>query len=238
MAIAAIISALVLGLGGSLHCAGMCGPLVLSMPFHLNGKKWLVPSILLYNSGRIGAYMVLGILIYLFGEGMNWIGISQYISVSIGILLLVGVALPFIHKNLKFKFLNKAIGFQNRALGYFMQKKHPIWTIFTGFLNGLLPCGMVYVALAAGLAGMPYLSPVFFMFFFGLGNLPVLFFIAFSGQKFSPVIRKTFKKVTPVITVVLAVLLVIRGLNLGIPGISPKVEQHAHGTTVNCCVRK
>src|SRR5688572_18453050 len=147
-----IVSALTMGVGGSLHCLGMCGPLVLSLPLNQYKKGAQIPAVLLYHAGRIMAYALLGMLIFYFGKTLNLIGISQYLSVALGLLILLNLLLPYFARKSTSKSLTTLRNWQLKALGFVMQKRHWIWLPATGFLNGLLPCGLVYLALATAMA--------------------------------------------------------------------------------------
>jgi sulfite exporter TauE/SafE len=99
--------------------------------------------------------------------------------------------------------------------------------------NGLLPCGMVYIALAATLS-LPQISQsVVFMALFGAGTLPAMMLVGYAGQMIKPDVRKSFQKAVPVFIALMGVVLILRGMNLGIPFISPELT-HAAGAAINC----
>ncbi|MER3464982.1 MAG: cytochrome C biogenesis protein [Chitinophagaceae bacterium] len=102
-----------------------------------------------------------------------------------------------------------------------------------GVLNGLLPCGMIYLAITSSFLTGSAIKGSLFMFCFGPGTLPIMlsvvFFGSFSGQQ----LRTNVRKAVPVCLFVMAVLLVMRSLNLGIPYVSPYISQHAT-QTVGC----
>jgi sulfite exporter TauE/SafE len=87
--------------------------------------------------------------------------------------------------------------------------------------NGLLPCGMVYLAIAGALNVSQVKSGVLFMAMFGLGTLPPLFALSYFGSLIKLSLRNKIRQITPFIVAVMAVALILRGLNLGIPFISP-----------------
>ena len=93
--------------------------------------------------------------------------------------------------------------------------------LFLGMVNGLLPCGMVYVALAAALNFSEVQQSVLFMSGFGAGTIPLMLLLSIAGSSFSFSIRGRIKRVVPYLMTVMAVLLIARGMNLGIPFISP-----------------
>ena len=60
MFIELFIAALTMGIVGSLHCVGMCGPIIMSIPWS-NTQKSL--QISLYHVGRATTYAILGALV-------------------------------------------------------------------------------------------------------------------------------------------------------------------------------
>ena len=92
---------------------------------------------------------------------------------------------------------------------------------------------MVYLAVA-GAVSLPQVSDsVAFMLFFGAGTLPMLLLIGYAGRLMSPGTRYYMKKATPYMVALMGVLLILRGLDLGIPFVSP-VLPHAPGQTISC----
>jgi sulfite exporter TauE/SafE len=96
--------------------------------------------------------------------------------------------------------------------------------LLVGILNGLLPCGVVYIALTGALATGSALTGMGYMALFGLGTLPLMLTISLAGNMVSLSFRKTLGKLTPYVMIFFATLLILRGLNLGIPYISPKLS--------------
>jgi sulfite exporter TauE/SafE len=105
--------------------------------------------------------------------------------------------------------------------------------LFFGMANGLLPCGMVYMALAGALVTTAVHQSVMFMAMFGLGTVPAMIAIGFFGQFFSLNVRNSFRRIVPVFVVLMAFVLILRGMNLGIPFISP-VLPSASQAAVSC----
>lgn len=102
-----------------------------------------------------------------------------------------------------------------------------------GLLNGLLPCGLVYVAIAAALATMSSLNAMLLMFSFGIGTIPVMAGLMIFGHLISINIRQKINRSVPYFVGLMAVMLILRGMNLGIPYLSPKLEKES--TEVSCC---
>jgi len=231
MSIALLISSLLLGLASSLHCVGMCGPLVMSVPVqHLpQGKKTV--GILLYQMGRIGTYVLLGVIAGLVGWRMYAAGFQQLFSIILGAIILLMLSGSF--------FLNKLHGnnWLNKSVTKFMFwaiKKQTVSGMFLmGAANGLLPCGMVYIALTGAMASGSIAGAAFFMTSFGIGTLPALLVLAFWGVKLSWQTRRTMQKMVPYVIAVTGILLIIRGLNLNIPYLSPFLSDRSLDT-VSC----
>ena len=226
MEIALIVSALILGLGSGFHCIGMCGPIALSMGltkqqalnFHLQNTT--------YNLGRIVTYAFLGAVLGIVGEGFNVAGIQQYLTVGVGILLIVMALFSFGGKNFasKIPFLSKFLLSIKINLGKYLQKPGYSSRFITGILNGFLPCGMVYMALTASLAAGGVWQGAAFMVLFGLGTFPFMFAVVFFGNMMNTAFRIKVLKIIPLMMIILGGLFVLRGLELGIPLVSPKKE--------------
>ena len=233
MSAALLLTALLMGLGGSLHCAGMCGPIVWIMPFQqYTGLKRLV-GIALYHAGRISSYAGLGILLHLF-KGFFHPQWQQYFSIVAGVmLLLVGVLyfLPQAGVQLKLPWT----GLVAKGLGKVMGQRHPLWLAAAGALNGLLPCGMVYMALAAAVSVPTTWQAAAIMYAFGLGTAPMMVAITLLRTK-APLRFLNFRKWTPVVMLFFGCLFVLRGANLGIPLLSPKaVTTATQEVKMECC---
>jgi len=139
---------------------------------------------------------------------------------------------------------------KSRTLFRDLFQKKTFGSLFTiGLLNGLLPCGLVYVALASSLNTTDVYKGALLMFFFGLGTMPLLFVLSLAGKYLSVRFRTFIHKSVPIIIVTLGILFILRGLNLGIPFISPsesklKVSSKTTMTTNTeeapgaCCVKK
>ncbi len=213
-----------MGLLGSVHCIGMCGPLVLALPMaqKTNLEKWGV--LFLYHFGKISSYSMLGVLFGLFGSQLPLFGVQENISIFIGILMLIYVGYVFVLKPkqklgfLQFNLLYSSI---TKQLGMLFKLNNKLAFYLIGFLNGLLPCGMVYLALTSALATQNIFYGGWLMAFFGLGTLPALIMVAIGGQYFGTKFRQQLQSLLPVFIFSMGVLLILRGLNLGIPYLSP-----------------
>ena len=230
-----ILSGFVLGLAGSLHCVGMCGPLSLALPtHHLSAPlKWL--SLFVYQSGRVITYSLLGFLFGLAGRTIYLAGVQQWFSITLGIFILALTSFYFVQNNiLQLSFLNRFYISVSRLIGKIVAGN----TGATGFLllgmaNGLLPCGMVYIALAATLSFNKVYQSITFMAMFGTGTMPAMMLVACGAQMISPQLKKVFRKSVPFFMAAAGVALIARGMNLGIPFISPRLPAAA-GQAIIC----
>lgn len=210
------LPALLLGLAGSLHCVGMCGPLLLAIPLQTREKWAVLRQMMVYHSGRILTYAALGILFGLLGKGLALAGMQKVLSIAAGVFML-GMALM----SWKFEQLVTALP----GFGVFTQKvksgigrmlrSNPNGSTFSiGLLNGLLPCGMVYAALAGALASFGGVEGGIFMAVFGLGTLPLLLAVSLFSQSLSLTIRQKIRVAQPVLLCIVGFLLLQRGLKL------------------------
>ena len=218
-----IIAAISLGLLGSFHCIGMCGPLVMALPISQKNTFQKFTALSLYHVGKIGSYGILGLLFGLFGSQFPVFTFQRNISIVIGITMLLYVLYVFVLKPKHFHLgiLGNYYNHIVKLLSRLFKTKSSISFLFIGLLNGLLPCGMIYLALTSSMATQNILHGGMLMVFFGLGTMPALLMVAFGGQYMGFNFRKKLQNLLPVFILGMGVLLILRGLNLGIPYLSP-----------------
>lgn len=218
--------AFLMGLFGSLHCAVMCGPLMLSLPMQ---KKNLINNglrLLLYQSGRILTYTILGFIAGWIGQTFSVIANQKILSISLGIILVV---ITIIQLSAKYaKALSKVQFALVNPISKLTSKvfKLPFWEFFAGILNGIIPCGMVYLAIATAINSSNPIEGAQFMFLFGIGTLPLLMMISLGGIYLKRYIRFNTNKLIPWFMLFVGVLLILRASELGIPFISPDTNIH------------
>ncbi|ASZ14368.1 sulfite exporter TauE/SafE family protein [Chitinophaga pendula] len=221
-----LLPGLLLGFLGSFHCVGMCGPIALTLPvIHLSSTRKLA-GILLYNAGRTTTYLLLGSLSGWLGQRFFIGGLQQWLSILLGILLLLLLCWQYILQ----KPLPQIPFFQQHvksALGRLLTRRR-FSTLFTiGFLNGLLPCGLVYIGITGAIATGSAWKGALFMTAFGIGTIPAMAAVSW----FSQLLRVHIRRFIPVAIGMVALLLIVRGMNLGIPYISPALKEKK----VSCC---
>ena len=216
-------TALVLGLAGSFHCIGMCGPIAFVLPIDKSSKFRAVFQAILYHSGRLLTYSIIGFLFGLIGKGLYLAGFQQRLSILMGVLMIALTIIPVSLFN-KYNFskpLYKLIHIVKQKLGLYLKLKSNKSIFLIGFFNGFLPCGLVYMALIGSISVGSQFEGALYMFVFGLGTIPMMSAAIALGNFFNLTIRKKIQKAIPFFIVIIGILFILRGLGLGIPYISP-----------------
>ncbi len=233
-----LFSGFIIGLLGSFHCIGMCGPIVLSLPGGLFSKWSFILNRLLYNSGRIITYMLLGAVFGLLGNRLNLYGLQQMISIIIGALILAAVLAGFYMKKINSLTLlqMKIVSGLKKILKINFDRRSKSTFLITGIINGILPCGFVYIGLSGAMVTGEFTRGALYMILFGLGTIPLMLGLSLFGNFVSLKFRNLLKKLTPVFAIILAILFILRGLDLGIPYVSPahKIDSQIIDPQVQC----
>ena len=227
-----LLTGFLVGLLGSFHCIGMCGPIAIALPKTNN----LVFSRLLYNFGRVITYSMLGLLFGLLGSRLEMFGLQRIISISLGVLIILTVITPISYRiKLSNKLgLYKLVGMLKMYFGKMFKNHSNSSMLVIGMLNGLLPCGFVYIGITGAIAVGSTLNGMLFMTMFGLGTLPVMLGASLIGSVINLNIRQKLTRLLPAFSLILAAIFILRGLNLGIPYISPKLEHKTVNKEVIC----
>jgi len=220
-----ILAGFAFGFVGSLHCIGMCGPIVLALPAGNQGMLRYTLGRLLYNLGRVLTYTVMGAVIGLIGAGLSLRLLQQDLSIiagaSIVAVFFVGqiarLSMPFPRS------LGSMLLKLQGAIASLLRESALPSLFFLGILNGLLPCGFVYLAITAAAVTADVVQGMLFMAGFGLGTVPAMVGFSFFPRLVSPGLRSRISRILPAFTLIVGVLLIVRGLNLGIPFISPRL---------------
>lgn len=225
MEITLIFAALGLGFASGFHCLGMCGPIALSLGLSKKQQVNFHLQNLTYQFGRILTYSFLGAIVGIVGEGFQLAGFQKYISILAGILLITMALFSFGGDfTSKIPAISNALLKVKINLGKLLRKTDYSSRFLTGILNGFLPCGMVYMALTASLAAGGIWQSASFMVFFGLGTFPFMFAAVLFGNILNATVRNKILKIVPIFMLILGSLFILRGMELGIPYISPKKE--------------
>ena len=172
----ALYTAFTIGLIGSFHCIGMCGPIAVALPLGTGGLGSRFTGTLLYNIGRILTYGMLGALFGLLGKGFEMAGLQRWVSIAAGAFMIGWVIFPWMFQK-QYKSLNLSGNIVSKVV-FKLKKlfgKHSYTNLFLiGLLNGLLPCGLVYVAIAGAINTNDPLMGILFMVLFGLGTIPIM----------------------------------------------------------------
>ena len=227
--------AFVMGLAGSLHCVGMCGPLALSLPVSHDNNLSRISGGLIYNSGRILSYASMGLLFGSLGSLVIATKWQSGLSIALGIIILLYILFPkkYFHFSAA-TFLGKPFMLLRQQLGKLFQSKKLSSLLFIGMLNGFLPCGLVYLALTSSIISASPVNGGMFMLFFGLGTFPMMFATVLMGNYLNQSIRQKIHKAVPALLFFMAVLLILRGMNLGIPFISPALSSAHPQGAIEC----
>ena len=228
-----LYTAFIIGLVGSLHCIGMCGPIALILPGSTENKLAYFRGRLLYNGGRILTYGFMGLIVGFIGDKIILYGYQQVLSIATGLIILIFVIAP---KNLPGITWsgNRLIGLMQERIRRLLKKSSGAALLSIGLLNGFLPCGLVYLALASAVSAGSAYNGMAVMILFGAGTLPLMFAVSFFIKYFPLSIRNKAARLVPWFALILALIFILRGLNLGIPYISPKLDKlavHQQG----CC---
>ena len=232
-----ILTSFFVGLFGSLHCIGMCGPIAIALPVPNSNNISFVAGRLLYNLGRITTYSFLGAVFGLLGSRLVISGFQQSVSIFLGIAILIAVLIPprYKAKISQHKIVQKITLPLKSGISDLFKQGTFSSMFLTGLLNGFLPCGLVYVALAGAIASGDAISGTAVMILFGLGTVPAMFAATIFGKFLNINIRRKITKAVPVFALVLGLLFILRGMGLGIPYISPKISaQVVNQSNLDC----
>jgi sulfite exporter TauE/SafE len=215
-------TAFLLGLAGSLHCAGMCGPLVLALAKTRPRTARESTGSVFYHLGRVTSYCLLGLMLGFLGHIAAPAGFQRWLSITMGVVLLAGLLIstkvPLAAPVLKWVALVK------NSMQGLLQRNSLASQVTMGALNGLLPCGLVYVAAAGAIATGHPLTGATYMSLFGLGTWPMMLGVHLLGQRLPLPPRFPLGRITRTAVLLMAVLLILRGLELGIPFLSPDLS--------------
>lgn len=224
-------SAFIIGLFGSLHCIGMCGPIAMALPIPRESRIF---GAVFYNLGRTLTYMFLGLILGSIGYAVQLSGYQHILSIFIGVLILLYLIIPRFIKKYQSHYYNSLwMRWVKNKIGFFFKKKTMPATFMVGILNGFLPCGLIYAAIAGSLVTATYLEGALYMSIFSLGTMPMMFF-AFLIPMIKQSSKFKLQKVIPVFMACLALLFIYRGVAIELPLIDPMLESAGFGKITTC----
>ncbi len=216
MALYEYVPPFLLGFLGGFHCVGMCGGIVASVSIGSGRISW--PGIALYQLSRVATYIFLGIaattigIVFLksnlFANGQKMLSLIAGVSITF-LAIQVGGWIPE-----KFGFLSKFLKIPSSVLKGTQKEGSIYYWILLGIFNGLLPCGLVYSALAIALEKADIFHSVAIMFLFGLGTVPWLFGVAWTVKRIEPSVRNRFIKVAAAAMALYGLLLILKSTAL------------------------
>ncbi len=231
-----LYTALIFGLVSSLHCIGMCGPIAMMLPVDRNNPTKKALQILLYHAGRLTSYATLGLLFGLLGKGLYLAGMQQRFSIVLGILMILIAIIPdriFAQYNFS-KPIFKVISKVKSSLGNQFKRKTADAFFTIGIFNGLLPCGLVYAALFGAIAMQNVTLGMTYMILYGIGTIPLMSAVVYASSILSLPFRSKLQKMVPLITIIIGVLFIMRGMGLDIAYVSPSTMNLFVQAEANC----
>ncbi|MEM7390884.1 MAG: sulfite exporter TauE/SafE family protein [Verrucomicrobiota bacterium] len=221
-----LLPALLLGVLGSLHCLAMCGPLAVAIS-RVGGAS--AGGRLGYQSGRVMTYAGLGAVAGLVGRPLDAVAFQQYVSLGVGGAVILWTICRFRPLPVP-RMVIGWIQWLKRLFARQLTREGGGRLVILGLLNGLLPCGLVYMALAGAVLTGSWLRGAGFMAVFGAGTLPMMAAISLIGLHLRDRVPLRLARVLPVASLLIGSLLILRGMSLGIPYLSP-----ALGASVEAC---
>ena len=224
--------ALTMGLMSSFHCIGMCGPIALAIPVQGGGQFQKFASVFIYNSGRAITYATLGLLLGALGSSLVFIGYLRYLSILSGILMLAYVLWPrrldrYFHPP---QFWKKFVQLVKNQMSSMLRSRTWSSSFLLGIFNGLLPCGLVYLALITSVATGSSMHGGLFMLIFGIGTLPAMLAVGFFKQWLSISFRTKMRKLMPFMLSLAGIILILRGLLIQYPS-----NSHSSKEAITVC---
>lgn len=209
-----IWTALAIGFFGSFHCIGMCGPIALALPGAGQSTFKLLIGRALYNIGRVFTYAFLGAVFGVIGHSIALAGFQKGLSIALGIAIISSVVIKSrFFNSIKRKLGTNSFYGQLKKLISSRFKKSGLSTLFTiGILNGLLPCGFVYIGLAGSLTTGSIAGGSIYMALFGLGTFPAMMAMSLAPGLFSISLRRRINSAIPLLAVLFGAYLIYRGL--------------------------
>lgn len=198
----------------------MCGPLALAVQTNKNviGSAAFLSS-LQYNLGRTIGYVSLGLVFGILGSAASFGGVQRFVSIGLGLLMVMFFLFSINPDHLisKMPAINSLYSAVSQKLLGLLRKSKSVPSLYLGTINGFLPCGLVYIAIAGAISLSNIWGSVGFMLFFGLGTFPAMIGVTLGHQAVSQKLRVSLKRLYPIITLIMGTYLIYRGLMSKLP---------------------
>jgi len=235
-----LVAAFLLGIAGSVHCIGMCGPIALALPSRTSAS--VIATLMdrfTYNGGRLVTYASMGAVIGFGSTIFVLSGYSRGVSILSGSMMIaMAIAQVAWHRNLlPSAWTHRISAPVRRALSNSIATRGRTAMFTIGLLNGLLPCGLVTTALVGTVASGSALQGMLFMAMFGLGTLPSMLLVSMGASFVTSSMRHHIRYAAPVLTILVGAVIIVRGMDLGIPYLSPKAPTmyQSDSSSSSCC---
>jgi uncharacterized protein len=230
-----LLAGFALGVAVNAHCAAMCGPLVLvaqarSRTPGASARGWQMWTRLLpYHGGRAVTYVLLGMLAGTAGSGLSSAGIGPIVSVMAGLLLISHAT--GLSARVPSPAWTRASGAAFLWIAGAARRRGVRTPVMHGALHGLLPCGTLYLAIAAAGALGDIMAAGTFMAGFAAGTMPILVIIAACGPAIAARLPGAVVRAAPVAVALVGLLLVARGLDVAHPGhVADSIRPTSHAS--------
>lgn len=204
------LTGIILGLSSSLHCIGMCGPLAAALPRGTGSSGRLIGSRLLYQTGRICTYALLGTLAGGVGYSVHALGWQRNLYLLTGLIMVLSLLVGTLFA--RSRSAQKYTGWISRLVAHELNHRAGPAYFSIGMLNGLLPCGMVFLALAGAASMGSMQGGALYMALFGLGTLPSMLAVSLAGMMAQQSLRGAFRRLSPVLIIIMGGWFIFRGL--------------------------
>lgn len=213
-----IWTAFLLGFAGSLHCMGMCSPLVALVSRTRSMSKRII-----YNLGRIVPYTILGGVAGAFGSLIHFSNLQFWFAIGFGIVM---ITLGFAGGSFSFPLITplvaKMISKIKMWFSFYLAKKNSASIFFLGMLNGFIPCGLTYIAASYCILLPDAFNGILFMITFGLGTFPAMIGSPWVISKLAILFSLNAKRMMAIVVVVLGCSIIARAALVSYS--SPKKE--------------
>lgn len=193
-----LVTAFLIGLGGGVHCVGMCGGIVGTLA--LSGRGEGRPRLgfhLAYNAGRLFSYTVAGALlggVGLLTAQLVWVNQAQMVLLGIAGIFMILLGFYLAGWWLGLARIERAGGVLWRWVEPFAARLLPVRSYRNAFLLGLLwgwlPCGLVYSMLIWAMSSGGPLEGALLLLSFGFGTLPNLLAMGYLAGWLSSWVRR------------------------------------------------